>query len=51
MLSRFVALEHAGRERAEAHFAQLWTVRDGKVRGVRLYLDWKAAMQAAGFEH
>ena len=48
VLSRFVAREHAGRESAEAHFAHVWTVKDGTVREVRLYLDWKAAMGAVG---
>ena len=48
VLSRFVARQRAGRESAEAHFAQVWTVKDGTVREVRLYLDWKAAMGAAG---
>ena len=48
VLSRFVARQRAGSESAEAHFAQVWTVKDGTVREVRLYLDWKAAMGAAG---
>ena len=48
VLSRFVARERTGRESAEAHFAHVWTVKDGTVREVRLYLDWKAAMGAAG---
>ena len=49
VLSRFVAHEQPGREAAEAHFAHVWRVKAGTVREVRLYLDWKAAMQAAGF--
>lgn len=48
VLSRFIARKRVGRESAEAHFAQVWTVKDGTVREVRLYLDWKAAMGAAG---
>lgn len=48
VLSRFIARERAGRESAEAHFAHVWTVEEGTVLTVRLYLDWKAAMGAAG---
>ena len=48
VLSRFVAHRGADKEFAEARFAHVWTVKDGKVREVRVYLDWKRAMQAAG---
>ena len=49
VLSRFVARERAGREFAEAHFAHVWAMKGARVQKVRLYLDWKAAMGAAGF--
>lgn len=48
VLSRFVAHGGINGESAEARFAHVWTVRDGKVREVRIYLDWKHAMQAVG---
>ena len=48
VLSRFVARERPGNESAEARFAQVWTLQDRTVQEVRLYLDWKAAMGAAG---
>lgn len=49
VLSRFVARERPGREFGEAHFAHVWGMKGETVREVQLYLDWKAAMGAAGF--
>ncbi|MDQ4049744.1 MAG: nuclear transport factor 2 family protein [Actinomycetota bacterium] len=48
VLSRFVAHQGPEGESAEARFAHVWTLQDGKVREVRVYLDWKRAMEAAG---
>lgn len=48
VLSRFVAHRGAAGETPEARFAHVWTVSEGKVRRVRVYVDWKRAMQAAG---
>jgi ketosteroid isomerase-like protein len=48
VLSRLVAYQEADRKTAEARFAHVWTVENGKVREMRIYLDWKRAMEAAG---
>jgi ketosteroid isomerase-like protein len=48
VLSRLVAYQEADQEAAEARFAHVWTVEDGKVREMQIYLDWKRAMEAAG---
>ena len=50
VLSRFLAREGRDRQAAEARFAHVWTVRDGKVQEVRIYVDWKRAMRSAGLQ-
>lgn len=48
VLSRFLTRRRPEGGAAEARFAHVWTVEDGKVQGVRVYVDWKSAMEAAG---